>query len=88
MSVGLQIPSLEQCIKLFLFIIVIGAIITRSKKILLLSVAFILFCCLCALAHSLYKKFGPRFGPHEVAANSEGTQETSQISPCPESLTP
>ena len=88
MSVSWKVPSLELCIKTCLLIIFLCGLLTRSKKILLLSAAFLLFCCLFALSRFLYKKLKPGFGSHEVVEETEDTQETSQVSPCHESLTP
>ena len=89
MSVGLKVPSLELCIKLCLLIILVSGILTRSKKILLIGLSFLLFCCLYALTRFIFKKFKPEFGSHEVVEESEDTQETGQVSPCPqESMKP
>ena len=82
MSVGLVVPTLELCIKLSLLVILVSGILTRSRKILLIGLSILLFCCLYALTRFIYKKFKPEFGTSEVVEESEETKETGQVSQC------
>ena len=78
MSVGLVLPTLEQCIKLCLLIIIVSGIITRSWELLLIVLSFPLICGLYALIKFLYKTFKPEFGTSESVEESDDHQEDGQ----------
>ena len=79
MPVGLVVPTLQLCIKISLYIILVTCILTRSWKLLLIGSSLFLLCCLFALAKFIYKKVNAPAPEPSEGEDEEDSEEEEQV---------